>query len=238
MRNVTLSIAIITLFACGGQSKKGLKTEIVLNDSIFNLNTELKSNYVVEVWYTNLSNQDSIANELKTIDDTLNISQLVIKSRDLAEVVQITQWKDDEATDIYFKSKIPNKTYKAVKANLVSFGSKGNKSWDIGPSSSIQYSEFIMLRKNAIDTLSNMVKSMTSAMANAQATLDFITTFHSDDSTIISLLGIWNTKEGFEIFAKQNTWGEKPYWEPYAKNDHHMFDVVISASKQEMRIYK
>jgi hypothetical protein len=230
-------VGILLLGACGPQGQKHLVTKVVVDSSAFVLDGTTKQPHTIEVWYTD-GQPDAVLGTLDQLMDTSYTGQLVLKARDGQEIVRLTSWANEPAAQRYVAAHPKSGNYKCVMAYLASYGTKEAANWVVTPTSSVQYSEFVMLRKSALDTLSGLVKAMTSAMAGSQPTLDYISTFNSTDSTAISLIGIWNTKEGFEVFEKQKTWGEKPYWEPYATNDHHMFDVLAATAKRSMQTYQ
>lgn len=193
---------------------------------VFVIDTTKGARYVLEVYHTNPARMPGLLSSLPVLDQEDLQAQLLIKARDSTEVVQITRWTTGAAADQYMTQHQPRKDYRILSSTLQNYGAKPEQPFVVDSTASVQYSEFLMKRPSALDTLSPIAVGMTSAMVQSQPTLDFIMTLNSTDQSTISLIGLWNTKEGYEIFAQNNTFGDKPYWEPYAENEHHMFDVV------------
>ncbi|MEM9674509.1 MAG: hypothetical protein AAF992_18095 [Bacteroidota bacterium] len=224
---------VILLSSCGNkpqsdESQSSVTPTEVASTSVM-VDTTVNRLYVIEVWETEPASVDSTLSSLPETNDDANLEQrFVLKARNDERVVQITTWNSNEAAEGYTSDKSSHNDYKVLTSKVANYGAKDATPATIDDGSSVQYSEFIMKRKPAIDTLSTIAKGMTSAMARSEPTLDYIMTLNSTDSSTISLFGTWNTEEGFEIFTQNNTFGEQPYWEPYAENEHHMFEVVIA----------
>jgi hypothetical protein len=225
---------ILFVGSCTGKKQSDAQYESDITEkpqAAFAIDTTVNALYVIEVWNTDKSSVNAVVAERKPLENIDLKKQLVLRARDGAEVVQITLWNSEPAANKYADSLKLRTDRKVRVSRVVNYGAKQPKLFILDTASSVQYSEFQMKRKSAMDTLSTIAKGMTTSMAQVQPTLDYIMTLNSADSLTISLFGIWNTKEGFEVFAKQKTWGDNPYWEPYAINDHHMFDVVLTKSK-------
>lgn len=224
-------ITITVILSCNNITRPAESAEISTESrtsAAVPIDTTLNTLYVIEVQNTDKQNRNvALLGFGPIVDSSLN-SQVVLRARDSVQIVQITTWKNEAAARQYAAKKMADNKSKVRMSRVVSHGAKQQKLFLLDNSSSVQYSEFLMKRKSALETLSSIAKAMTVAMAKTQPTLDFITTLNSTDSTTISLLGIWNTQDGFEIFSKSKTFGDKPYWTPYADNDHHMFDVMIA----------
>ncbi|WKN44824.1 hypothetical protein [Tunicatimonas pelagia] len=190
------------------------------------VDTTLGQSYTIEVWYTDPAEIDTVLAGLRPLANRDLESQLVLRARGDEQVVQITDWASESAARTYTADKATNEQYKILRSELMSHAARDFEQLAIDTGSSVQYSEFLMKRASALDTLSNIARAMTTGMARSEPTLDFIMTLNSTDSSTISLFGLWNTEAGFEIFSENNTFGDQPYWGPYAENDHHMFDVV------------
>ncbi|MEM8968342.1 MAG: hypothetical protein AAGE93_18120 [Bacteroidota bacterium] len=235
MKTVLLSAFPITILlsSCGNkpqpdESKNSVTPTETVSASVM-VDTTLNQLYVIEVWETEPTLVDSTLSSLPETNDNANLEQrLVLKARNDERVVQITTWNSDKAAEDYASDKPSYEDYKVLTSKVANYGAKDATPATIDAGSSVQYSEFIMKRKPAMDTLSTIAKGMTGAMAQSESTLDYIMTLNSTDSSTISLFGAWNTEEGFEVFTQNNTFGDQPYWEPYAENEHHMFEVVIA----------
>ncbi|WKN41745.1 hypothetical protein [Tunicatimonas pelagia] len=225
------SITALLLSACGAsettEDQTAEKSES--SSASVTVDTTINQLYVFEVWDTDATTVDSTLSASTAVINKPDLaSRMVLKARNEGRVVQITTWNSEAAAEEYATDAMPDDSYKILTSKVVNHGSKDAKLAALDTTSSVQYSEFLMKRKSAVDTLSTIAKGMTTAMVRSEPTLDFIMTLNSTDSSTISLFGIWNTEEGFEVFSENNTFGDRPYWEPYADNEHHMFEVVVA----------
>jgi hypothetical protein len=62
---------------------------------------------------------------------------------------------------------------------------------------------------------------------NSQPTLFLTRELHSVGNESIALLAVWKDRAGFDVFTKNKTFGDKPYWEPYALNEHWMCQAKV-----------
>jgi len=209
----------------------------------FVLDTAPRVRYVASVWHTRDSATQRRVLEALRADSNWPggvrpAGTLLLRARriaqDGAEVVRLTQWPDSaSAAGHAARARVfrlggvaPVRT---LLYTLTSHAAKPDASLVVADSSSVQFSEYVMKRRRAVDTLVNIAEPIVGAMTQAQPTLRWMVTLRSADSTSISLFGVWSTREGFEVFASQNTFGKggaQGYWVPYARNEHAMFDVV------------
>lgn len=232
-KNAVVFTLCCILGSCSSTKRKGLVEKTIVDNSYL-LETKSASHISIEMWSVNGDQMD-----VDLLQDSAIQQQLILRARDSSNIIRITDWTSgDDAMNFRKNSKTAVDGYQIQTATIASTAYKSEASIRIDTSSSVQYSAFLMYRSLAIDTLSNLVQSMTSAMVKAQPSLDFIITMNSADSSAISLLGLWNTYEGFKVFEKQNTWGEEPYWGPYASNIHFMCDVVFARSYRKVVTYE
>lgn len=96
----------------------------------------------------------------------------------------------------------------------------------IQPGDFVQWSEFLLREASGLDPLANLVEVMTSAMVQGQPTLRLTREWVSFDGRSIALLAAWTNMEGFEELHKSGKFRNKPYWKPYAENEHWMCEVA------------
>jgi hypothetical protein len=76
-----------------------------------------------------------------------------------------------------------------------------------------------------------MAAGMSGGRVQAESTLKLISTLTTRDSSVVAFLGVWDSPKGFDVVAERKTFSAKPYWEPYAGNEHHMMAVAAAATR-------
>lgn len=153
---------------------------------------------------------------------------LLLESFDGPRVVRFTRWDDERSAARYAeaaRAATPTPRY-ATELEWRSLGRKPEQSLTFGDSSAVQFSQFVMYRTSAVDTLQGLAAGMSGGMVAGELTMRLISTLTARDSSAVVFLGTWDSPVGFKIFEQRGTFGAEPYWEPFAANEHHMMRVL------------
>ncbi len=191
--------------------------------------------YVAEVWDTDTADHDAtLAHALAaTVGAAVSRGVLVLRAYNRQRVVRVTRWDSDTGVVAYAQDARrvgPRARYVEV-LHVRSTGRKTGQPLAFDTTMAAQFSQFTLRRTTAVDTLQAMAAGMSSGMVQAEPTLRLISTLTAADSSVVAFLGVWDSPEGFEIFAERKTFSAKPYWEPYAGNEHHMMAVAAAYTR-------
>jgi hypothetical protein len=198
----------------------------------FQYDTASTVRYIAEIWNTDSASQPAalaIASAPISGRNTAG-GLLVLRAYNGQRVVRVTQWPSAVAENV--ASGLRAMGGRRVEVLRVqSLARKPAESLDFDSSAFVQFSQFLMRRKPPVDTLQRMAAGMSGGMVVAESTLTLISTLVATDSSTVTFLGKWTGPKGFEIFSERATFSAKPYWDPFADNEHHMFVVVQSWRK-------
>ncbi len=154
--------------------------------------------------------------------------QVLLRAHDGATFVELTKWQSPDRATAYTAPYFPAvQAYWRRDFAVADAFAQGDADFTITADSSVQWSEFLLRDPADMAELSETVTAMIGTMASGgETTLQAITELHATNDTSIGLIGLWATREGFHVFETNETFGDDPYWGPYADNAHWMMDVV------------
>ena len=163
---------------------------------------------------------------------------LVLRAYNGRRVVRLTRWDAGDAAAAYRRAAralaapagVPAPRY-VEELRVRSVGRKPDQPLAFDTATAAQFSQFTMRRKAPVDTLQAMAAGMSGGMVQAEPTLRLISTLTARDSSVVAFLGAWTSPKGFDVFAERKTFSAKPYWEPYAGNEHHMMQVAAASTR-------
>ncbi len=163
---------------------------------------------------------------------------LVARAYNGERVVRITRWDGPDGASAYAQAaRAPTPraglpTPRTVEVLRVrSVARKPGQPLAVDSTTPLQFSQFLMRRRAPVDTLQAMAAGMSGGMVQAEPTLKLISTLTAPDSSVVAFLGAWDSPKGFDVFAERKTFSAKPYWDPYARNEHHMMHVVAASTR-------
>lgn len=223
MRN---SLAILLVLMIGACQPAPTKTE-------FEIRTDEAARYGVRLWKTTTADQSDVVNAvLRTAPDREAKGEVTLRCRPGDAVVQIASFDTDQAAETFAQAVVAG-VRAPLERRVMRVVSSAHQPGAPLPtklvaSSSVQWSEYLMKPGADIGQLQTMTETMHASMASpaGQPALQAISQLRSADDKAIGMIALWTTREGFEVFAKQKTWGDKGYWEDYANNEHWMCDVA------------
>jgi hypothetical protein len=191
--------------------------------------------YVAEIWDTDTASLDATVAHARAVPAGTQPPRgtLVLRAYNAERVVRVTRWDGADVAGAYaaaVRQLTPSARY-VEELRVRSVGRKPDQPLVFDTSMAVQFSQFTMRRQTPIDTLQSMAAGMAGGMVQAEPTLRLISTLTARDSGVVAFLGTWTSPTGFEIFAERKTFSAKPYWEPYAGNEHHMMAVVAAGTR-------
>jgi hypothetical protein len=156
----------------------------------------------------------------------------VLRAYNGQRVVRVTRWDATNVAAAYATAaRGLAKARYVEELEVRSVGAKPDQPLAFDSTMAAQFSQFTMRRKAPVDTLQAMAAGMAGGMVQAEPSLRLISTLTARDSSVVAFLGVWTSPKGFDIFAERETFSAKPYWEPYAGNEHHMMAVVAASTR-------
>ncbi len=202
----------------------------------FEYDTAAATSYVAEIWDTDEAGHAAVVEGAggDGPEPTGARGGLVLDANHGGRVVRLTRWDDSEGAVGYARAAREEEPAPRFvhELRLRSIGHEPDQPLVFEASSFAQYSQFVMRRREAVDTLQALAAGMSGGMVLGEPTMQLISTLTSADSSVVAFLGIWDNPDGFELFAEQNTFGEEPYWAPYAENEHDMMSVVSAWTRR------
>ena len=193
------------------------------------------STYIAEIWDTDSSAQAAAVTHARRAPPGSQSPRavVVLRAYNGQRVVRLTRWDTPEAAAAYAavaNTGVPAARY-VEELRVRSLGRKAGQPLVLDTSMAAQFSQFTMRRKAPVDTLQAMAAGMAGGMVQAEPTLKLISTLTARDSSVVAFVGVWDNPKGFEVFAERKTFTAKPYWEPFAGNEHHMMAVVAASTR-------
>jgi hypothetical protein len=201
---------------------------------VFVYDTAPATAYVAEVWDTDSAGQDAaLAHARGTPPGAAPRGMLVLRAYNGQRVVRLTRWDAADGAAAYVRAArglTPAARY-VEELRVRSVGRKPDQTLALDSATAVQFSQFVMRRKPPVDTLQAMAAGMSGGMVQAEPTLRLISTLTARDSSVVAFLGVWESPKGFDVFAERKTFSAKPYWDPYAVNEHHMMAVAAASTR-------
>ena len=193
------------------------------------LTPEPNSVYSASVWRTTATSQAatlSAATDAGRPEGAAASAVLDCYAGDGTAVVRLSYWAD-AGPAAAFAATAPLDPTRTTLFTLASAYGKPDATDTISEETYVQWSEFLLNQPESLEPLSKIVGPMTNGMVSSQPTLTLTREMHATDQTSIALFAVWTDRAGFDIFAENNTFGDTPYWEPYAENEHWMCSAAL-----------
>jgi hypothetical protein len=203
--------------------------------AVFVYDTTPGTTYVAEIWDTDSAAQDAVLAHARAAPPGAEPPRgtLVLRAYNGQRVVRVTRWDTVNVAAVYASAArgLAPKARYVEELEVRSVGAKPDQPLAFDSTMAAQFSQFTMRRKAPVDTLQAMAAGMSGGMVQAEPSLRLISTLTARDSSVVAFLGVWTSPTGFDIFAERKTFSAKPYWEPYAGNEHHMMAVVTASTR-------
>jgi hypothetical protein len=184
--------------------------------------------YTASVWRTDKATHNDSLSKAKSqpVPNGTTVAILDCYIGDGTAVVRLTHWPTQDKASSAAKIN-PSGAKRTLAFVPTSSHSKPGSPTQISNGMFVQWSEFLLKSPDSKIPLSNIINPMTNGMVISQPTLVLTRELHSLGNESIALLAVWKDRAGFDIFAKNKTFGDKPYWEPYAVNEHWMCQATV-----------
>lgn len=155
-------------------------------------------------------------------------SQMLLRSIDGSAFVEITAFQNISSRTEYQPIYVPRASaYWRRDFVWKDMFAQSKPLSEVNGKSHVQWSEFTLRKGEDIAPLYEIVNPMVATMiAGGAPTLTTADTLHATDNSSIGILATWSEAEGFGVFERQATFGEAPYWAPFADNAHWMLRPI------------
>lgn len=158
------------------------------------------------------------------------INSSILKGQEGTEVVVLTQWQDLPSFETYAQEYNNNKLDTDKPQTFVfevqKVETRGLKP-AIAESGAIMFSQFKMKDPKKQSELAGIIEQvMPTAFATVPG-LQWAAMSPSTDKSTIAMIAQWNSRKDFESLGQNAGFDQETnYWDPYADNEHDIFDVV------------
>jgi heme-degrading monooxygenase HmoA len=194
------------------------------------------------IYETTEANQDAILTDvLKSAEALLPASKgfvdaTVLKGQDGAKVVMLSQWQDLPSYQAYETKRRADatETHLAELVNVRSYGygniyhqetRKGLPTIHEGDIN-VMFSEYLLRDPAKQSELLGVTAQFMPNVMKIKSGLQWVTLLPSVDQTTTAFVARFDKPEDFETLSQDSGFTEYAYWDPYAENDHHLYDVV------------
>ncbi|MDJ0633563.1 MAG: antibiotic biosynthesis monooxygenase [Xenococcaceae cyanobacterium MO_188.B29] len=158
------------------------------------------------------------------------INSSILKGQEGTEVVVLTQWQDLPSFEAYAQEYSNNELYtdrpQIFVFEVQKVETRGLKP-AIAESGEIMFSQFKLKDPQKQSELAGIIEQVMPTAFVTVPGLQWAAMSPSTDRSTIAMIAQWNSRKDFESLG-QNAGFDKEtnYWDPYADNEHDIFDVV------------
>jgi heme-degrading monooxygenase HmoA len=160
----------------------------------------------------------------------------VLKGQDGAKVVVLSQWKDLPSYRAYEAKRKADATeaHLAELVNVRSYGygdiyhqetRKGIPTIYKGDAN-VMFSEYVLRDPEKQSELLTVTAQFMPNVMKIKTGLQWVNLLPSLDKTTTAFVARFDKPEDFETLSQDSGFTEYAYWDPYAVNDHHLYDAV------------
>lgn len=201
--------------------------------SIVNASTIYETTYVDE---------DAILSDvLKSVQEMLPRSPgfmdaTVLRGQDGAKVVVLSQWRDLPSYEAYETARkadaTESKIAKSVNVRSYAYGDIAHLETRKGiptvheRDTNVMFSEYLLRDPAKQSELLTVTEQFMPNVMKIKPGLQWVALLPSVDQTTTAFVARFDKPEDFETLSQDSGFTEYAYWDPYADNDHHLYDVV------------
>lgn len=178
---------------------------------------------------------------LKSAQETLPqakgfVDATVLKGQDGAKVVVLSQWQDLTSYQAYETKRKANPIEQQIanSVNVRSYAYNNIRHLETRKGlptlherdTNVMFSEYLLRDPAKQSELLMVTEQFMPSVMELKPGLQWVALFPSTDQTTTAFVARFNKPEDFQTLSQDAGFKDYAYWDPYADNDHHLYDVV------------